>query len=221
MGFGSVAPPFAASVVAVLLALLLLALALPRAWRQLATQPALLPVAASAALSLPVIWRAQAGALLAVDVHLLGVPLVCLMLGPWASVVVVAVACLLDALWRDAAWLQVGANLLLMTLPIASMQAVVQATRRTLPRNIFVFNLGVGMFGVFIAAASAVLLQALVVMALSPPEAAARSAEALPFALLLMWGEGLTSGLIVAILTAYRPQWIASFDDRLYLQPRR
>jgi uncharacterized membrane protein len=203
------------------LLLTLLAFALPRARRLLDARPALASVAALSAIGLPVLWRAQAAGLHGVDLHLLGVALVTLMLGPWLAAVAVTAACLFNTFWRDALWANLGIDALLMLLPVATMQAVLWCTRRFLPRNIFVFNLGVGMVGVFIASAAALALQALALIAVLPGDAAARVADALPYGVLLMWGEGLTSGLLVAVLTAYRPQWIASFDDAVYLRPPR
>ncbi|MBU6437986.1 MAG: energy-coupling factor ABC transporter permease, partial [Betaproteobacteria bacterium] len=202
-----------------LLAAALLALAVPRSLRQLDAHPALAPVAAVTAMVLPLLWRARAGGLHDIDLHLLGVALATLMLGPWLAVAAVALACVFTTLWQSALWVNLGLNILLLALPVLTTQAMLRATQRWLPSNIFVFNLGVGMVGVFAASAAAVLLQAAVWAALAPAATARRVDEALPFALLLMWGEGLTSGLLVSVLTAYRPQWIVAFDDARYLRP--
>ena len=37
---------------------------------------------------------------------------------------------------------------------------------------------------------------------------------------LLAWGDGFVTGLLAAILVAYRPQWLATWSDALYLRKR-
>ncbi len=37
---------------------------------------------------------------------------------------------------------------------------------------------------------------------------------------LLAWGDGFMTGLLAAIFVAYRPQWLATWSDALYLQKR-
>jgi uncharacterized membrane protein len=35
---------------------------------------------------------------------------------------------------------------------------------------------------------------------------------------LLAWGDGIITGMMVAIFVAYRPEWLATWSDRLYLK---
>jgi uncharacterized membrane protein len=37
---------------------------------------------------------------------------------------------------------------------------------------------------------------------------------------LLAWGDGFMTGMLAAIFVAYRPQWLATWSDKLYLQQR-
>ena len=37
---------------------------------------------------------------------------------------------------------------------------------------------------------------------------------------LLAWGDGFITGMLTAIFVAYRPQWLATWSDRLYLQKK-
>ena len=36
---------------------------------------------------------------------------------------------------------------------------------------------------------------------------------------LVVWGDGFMTGLLAAIFVAFRPQWLATWSDRLYLKP--
>jgi uncharacterized membrane protein len=38
---------------------------------------------------------------------------------------------------------------------------------------------------------------------------------------LMSFGEAVVNGMIVAMAVIYRPRWVMSFDDRLYLAPGR
>ncbi|VEB41807.1 Predicted membrane protein [Chromobacterium violaceum] len=41
--------------------------------------------------------------------------------------------------------------------------------------------------------------------------------EALPYYFLLSWSEAFTTGLLLAVLTVYKPRWVSTFDDGRYL----
>lgn len=44
--------------------------------------------------------------------------------------------------------------------------------------------------------------------------------EQLPYYLLMGWPEAFTSGIVMTLLVVYFPQWVATFDDRLYLKDK-
>ena len=37
---------------------------------------------------------------------------------------------------------------------------------------------------------------------------------------LMAWGEAFSTGMLVAIFVAFRPEWLATYADRIYLPPR-
>jgi uncharacterized membrane protein len=91
------------------------------------------------------------------------------------------------------------------------------ADRGSLPRHLFVYIFVNGFFG----AAFAVLASSLVAAGLlalghaySLPHL---GSDYLAFVPLLMFGEAGLTGMLVALLVCYRPEWIRTFDDRLYL----
>lgn len=43
-------------------------------------------------------------------------------------------------------------------------------------------------------------------------------ADALAYMLLLAWGEAFLVGFLVTIFAVYRPGWLLTFDDRMYLK---
>jgi uncharacterized membrane protein len=36
----------------------------------------------------------------------------------------------------------------------------------------------------------------------------------------MAWGEAFTTGMLTAIFVAFKPQWLASWSDRRYLEGR-
>lgn len=37
---------------------------------------------------------------------------------------------------------------------------------------------------------------------------------------LLSWGDGMIAGMLAAVFVAYRPQWLATWSDSIYLNKR-
>jgi uncharacterized membrane protein len=35
---------------------------------------------------------------------------------------------------------------------------------------------------------------------------------------LMAWGDGFMTGMLTAIFVAYRPEWLATWSDRIYLK---
>jgi uncharacterized membrane protein len=91
---------------------------------------------------------------------------------------------------------------------------------RKLPRNIFVFIIGNGLFVTMAvtALASALLLAAASIGA----QAALRQLdEHIAYSLLLAWGEALVSGMIFSALVVFLPQIVLTYRQDTYLPPRR
>lgn len=98
-------------------------------------------------------------------------------------------------------------------VPATLMLALGAAVRRWLPNHLFVYIFGRAFVGTFIACAlsdgTALLLSALPTGSLRDDLWLARPMTA--------FGEAFLTGMLVAILVAYRPQWLATYSDRLYL----
>lgn len=114
-----------------------------------------------------------------------------------------------------------GLRLLLAgALPIWVMWAIVTATRRWLPGNLFVFLLGCGVFGIFAAHAVRIAASALALLALSDPVPRDLLDDFLPYALLLAAGETWLEGMLTTLLVVYVPGSVRLFDEAHYLRRR-
>ena len=195
------------------LALSALALAVAlQPWRAVPAQG--LPLAALAWWAcLPLLWSADRASAVAVLQPLSGSCLLMLMLGwPLATLLMLPVATLLwaggmplaDVLQRSV-WLGL--------VPATLAMALGAALRRWLPRHLMVYILGRGFFVTAIAGmlagAASVLLHG---------EPAGTSAEDLMMARAFSaWGDAFITGMLVAIFVAFRPAWLATYHDRIYL----
>jgi uncharacterized membrane protein len=190
-----------------------IALAL-RPWRLLQAAPPW-PALATWAL-LPLLWSLDSTTASPLLQPLSGVCLLLLMVG-WPLTVlallpvaaVMALASNLEAagVLHRVVWL----GLVPATLALALGAAV----RRWLPRHLFVYILGRGFFATAIALA---LTGALAAWLFGVP-ATVQASDVMLARLLSAFGDAFITGMLTAIFVAFRPQWLATYADHLYLKP--
>ncbi len=199
------------------LAAALLALAALRVrWRAL--DPAALNAWMGACVLDLALWLLRGGLQPGLSFHLLGAALLTLMMGPWLALLALAVAQLALAAAGHADWAALGLNWLLTPLPAVAVTAgMLELARRRLPAHFFIYVFVNG----FLAGGASLLAAALCgVLALGAAGAYPWDGllgEALPYYFLLSWSEAFTTGLLLAVLTVYKPRWVSTFDDGRYL----
>ena len=87
--------------------------------------------------------------------------------------------------------------------------------RRWLPNQLFVYILGRGFFAAAIAGS---LAGAASVLLHGVPESL-QAEDVMLARFLAAWGDAFISGMMVAIFVAFRPQWLATYADRIWLLP--
>ncbi len=87
--------------------------------------------------------------------------------------------------------------------------------RRWLPHHLFVYILGRGFATTLVCTALAGLLS--VWFQGMPPRGTVDWTELLVGRWLAAWGDAVLTGMIVSIFVAFRPQWLATYSDRIYL----
>jgi uncharacterized membrane protein len=103
--------------------------------------------------------------------------------------------------------------------PALAARMLVHLIRTWLPRNPFVFILGHGFFTGWLAAVVAVASGVAVLRSLDLVTPSLASST-LAYGGLLSSADAFITGALTAIFVVYRPDWVLSFDDRQYLQPR-
>ena len=213
------------------IALLALSLALLcRPWRMLGSRPGpggmqdpvlsplLTPLFASLVL-LPWVWALPALHQMPLQLHWSRAPLVVLLIGwPLAVPVLLAVGAIAFALapaldLSEALGMVVWQGLVPATLAMLWGAAV----RRWCWHNIFVFILLRGFFGTVLCLFVASLLGQWAGHVLpNINEDLSRMAR-----WLMAWADGVTTGMLTAVFVVFRPRWVATWSDAIYLQPPR
>jgi uncharacterized membrane protein len=119
----------------------------------------------------------------------------------------------------QADWDAFGANLLCMAIVPAFVTAWLhEFVHARLPHNYFIYFF----ITVFLGSAIAYNLAGLARIALLALSGSLEAVHAGPeyFAILpfMSFGEAFVNGMVMAMAVVYRPRWVMSFDDRLYLR---
>ena len=195
-------------------AALLVALAF-RPWRQLAGGALLSPLLAALVIT-PWLWALPWLQHLPLRLQLSGACLILLMLGwPLAMLVFGAVALATGWIAPVTPAAQLDMALWLGMVPATLALGLGWVLRRWVAHNPFVYILGRAFLG------TALCLFAAGTLAHWSGQALGTNVEpglALVARWLMAWGDAVMTGMIVAICVAFRPQWLATWSDRLYLK---
>lgn len=164
--------------------------------------------------AMPLLWGADHLARMPIVQPLSGACLLVLLAG-WplamlALLPVAAVTTLLGGLpWDEGlsrlVWLGVAPGTLVMLLGAA--------IRRWMAHHLFVYILGRGFFASVLAFT---LAGALAWLVHGAPQGLSGE-ELMLGRWLAAWGDAFLTGMLVAIFVAFRPEWLATYSDRLYL----
>jgi uncharacterized membrane protein len=91
------------------------------------------------------------------------------------------------------------------------------AIRRWLPRHLMVYILGRGFFATLFAGT----LAGLIALAVHGVPGGLVLGDAMLGRWLAAWGDAWLTGMLAAIFVAFRPQWLATYADKLYLPDDR
>lgn len=199
-----------------LAALILLPKQIP--WQKL-QQPTVFSAWCASVIVLVLVWRMRVPVHPDLHLHLMGVALLALMFDRTLAMWGASVAVFAYTAEYDGSWLNLGANILLLAIIPCSLSAfILRKSREYLPHHMFIYLFGNGFFGAFAVNASAGMLALLMHGWLLPGKVI--PADAFAYMLLLTWGEAFLNGFLVTIFAVYRPQWLFTFDDRVYLKEK-
>lgn len=219
MGLYTSPIPAVIAYIALLLALGALIKSVFNARWKLLEAPTVLSAWCALIILLTMIWRFRIDVSNDLSLHLLGLSLFPLMFGRALASLVLSLTVIAYTALFNGLWSNLGLNLLLLAvMPTWLSDLILRATQRFLPHHLFVYIFGNGFFG-----SMAVLsLSGLCSMAAHMlwTNHSGPTSDAIAYMLLLAWGETFMVGFLVTIFAVYRPSWLLTFDDRIYLQGR-
>ena len=163
---------------------------------------------------LPAFWGADHYLAMPAAQPLSGACLLMLMMGWPLAVLALLPVALATALLAGLDWVEGLHRLVWLGLVPASLaMAMGAALRRWLPHHLFIYILGRGFFATAGAVAAAGALSAW----LFGVPASLSLDDVLLARGLSAFSEAFLTGGLVAIFVAFRPQWLATYTDRLYL----
>ena len=167
---------------------------------------------------LPLLWSADRHAASAMIQPWSGASLLVLLAGWPLAVLALAATALglvaLNAIGFDQsvtrlAWLGIAPACLALGLGAA--------VRRWLPHHVFVYIFARAFFGTLLATVGGGMLE----LWRHGAAAGLTAGDQLLARWLAAWGEAIVTGMLVSIFVAFRPRWLATYSDALYLPPRR
>jgi uncharacterized membrane protein len=161
-----------------------------------------------------VVWILRAGIEPGHNYHLLGATALCLMFGWQFALMAVSLVLVITTWQGPAGWETFAVNALVMgAVPVLFTRFMLYACQRWLPHNFFIYVF----INAFLTGALSMLLcgyAASAVLAMADYMPASSYLQVIP---LLMFGEAFLNGMLMILLVAYKPRWVATFHDHWYL----
>jgi uncharacterized membrane protein len=199
-----------------LVAMLGLLIARRARWRMLgdATNLNIFLAATVAVLGL---WLIKTGIKPGLNFHLIGATALTLMFRPLFALFSIGLITAAISLWQGE-YAAFSVNWLIMgVVPVAVSWGIYTLTDRKLPNHLFIYIFLNAFFGSALAII-AVGLASTIFVALSGAYPVNYLLENyLPFFLLISFSEAFITGMLITMMVIYKPEWVATFDDKRYL----
>ena len=185
-------------------------------WRLLANTALISPLLAALVIT-PWLWALPWLHRMPIQLQLSGACLIGLALGWPLAVPVLCIVALTTGLIAPVPWQQqIDMALWLGIVPATLSFLLGMALRRWVWKNLFVYILGRAFLGtaicLFVSGALAQWSGQILTVTVEPD-------LAMVARWLLAWGDAVVTGMMVAVFVAFRPQWLATWSDSLYVPP--
>ncbi len=185
-------------------------------WRMLLDQ-ANLNIFLAATVCVLGLWLIKTGIKPGLNFHLIGATALTLMFRPLFALFSLALLTAAISIWHGE-YAAFPANWLIMgVVPVAVSWSIYTLVDRKLPNHLFIYIFINAFFGAALAAI-AVGLAATGFIALSgvyPLDYLLE--EYLPYFFLIAFSEAFITGMLITMMVIYKPEWVATFDDKRYL----
>jgi uncharacterized membrane protein len=164
------------------------------------------------------LWLIKTGIKPGLNFHLIGATALTLMFRPLFAIFGLALVIAAITLWHGE-YAAFAPNLLMMgVVPVAVSWGIYRYVDGHLPNHLFIYIFLNAFFGAAVAI-SAVGLVSTGFAALSGAYSLHYLLDQyLPYYLLMAWAEAFTTGMTITLMVVYRPEWVATFDDKRYIE---
>jgi uncharacterized membrane protein len=167
------------------------------------------------------LWLIKTPILPGLDYHYLGATLMTLMFGWRLAIIGMSVVLAAVVFNGNLDWPGYPLNTLILgCVPVAVSQGILRAVERWLPPNYFIYVFAAAYGGAAVALMGAVLAAVVVVWIGGAYSFAQIADKYFPLVVLLMVPEAFITGIVIALLVAFRPYWVSTFDDNRYIKGR-
>lgn len=180
--------------------------------------PSILNLMLSACVLVLAYWQVHAGLQPGLSLHLIGATLLTLLFGPWFGFLSILLVLVLNTAWTGGAWQALPLNsLILDATPVTVSWWLYRWADTQLPNHLFVYIFFNAFFGAGVAVLATGVAATVVLLGMGDYTWPYLSGNYLPYYLLMAWSEAVSTGMLITLLVVYRPQWVATFNDRQYL----
>lgn len=167
---------------------------------------------------LTVIWSMKAGVKPGLSMHLLGATVFTLCFGRQLAFVGLSLVLAGTTINGAAGYFAYALNALLLAgVAVVVSHAVWRFVDCYLPKHVFVFIFANGFFGAALAVLGVGLVSTLFMGFSEAYDFGYLTSEYLPYFILLGFSEAWLSGMAMTLFVIYRPNWVVTFDDSVYL----
>ena len=185
-------------------------------WRML-RDAANLNVFLAATVAVLGLWLIKTGVKPGLSFHLLGASALTLMFRPLFALLAIGLITAAISLWQGEYAAFAGNWLIMGAVPVGVSWGLYRLIDERLPNHFFIYVF----LNAFFGSALAILAVGLVSTGFSALAGAYPLdyllEEYLPYYLLIAWSEAFATGMLVTLMVVYKPEWVATFDDRRYL----
>lgn len=160
----------------------------------------------------------RAGIVPTLPIHLLCLTTLTLMFGAPLAILAAAILTTAMCLAGVASWQAWPVSFIALGVaPVVVSSAMLYASRRYLPPNPFIYIFVGAFFGAAAAMLAAVAINGALQLGMAQVSFGELRDGYLSILPLIMFPEAFVNGLVVTGLVVFKPNWIPSFDDSVYL----
>lgn len=187
-------------------------------WRVISANRGLQHLFFGATVLLLLMWSMRAGISPGLSIHFLGVTALTLILG-WDLAILSASLVLLGmTLLGKESWQGFAVNgLCLVIIPAFLSHAIHQLVDKKLPKNFFIYLFLCGFLGSSVVIAVSGLMMSVVLWLDGVYPWSKITQEYVNYLPLIMFPEGLMNGILMTGIMVFYPDWIRTFNARLYI----